>query len=83
MKLILLILTFSMSYQDITVVICDFTNEIGTNSWNVVDDGVMGGLSQGALILSETGNALFTGTIRTENNGGFSSIRHHFKSLNI
>ncbi len=71
-----------MSQED-PLVICDFQNQIGTENWFVVDDGVMGGLSQGALRKNDSGNALYTGTVRTENNGGFSSIRHNFESINV
>lgn len=43
--------------------------------WRVVDDGVMGGLSQGQLAPSVTGTMLFSGRLSLENNGGFSSFR--------
>lgn len=45
------------------------------NSWTVVDDGVMGGLSKGNLYINEDSRAVFEGSVRLENNGGFSSIR--------
>ncbi|MDB4588077.1 CIA30 family protein [bacterium] len=41
----------------------------------IVDDGVMGGLSQGKMKRAENGNLLFSGTLSLENNGGFSSLR--------
>ncbi|MGB6220592.1 MAG: CIA30 family protein [Haloferula sp.] len=43
--------------------------------WQVVDDGVMGGLSKGKLEISKSGILRFSGTLSLENNGGFSSIR--------
>ena len=43
--------------------------------WQVVDDGVMGGLSKGKLEISKEGILSFSGTLSLENNGGFSSIR--------
>jgi NADH dehydrogenase [ubiquinone] 1 alpha subcomplex assembly factor 1 len=43
--------------------------------WLNIDDGVMGGLSQGRMIPTDQGHACFTGVIRLENNGGFSSIQ--------
>ncbi|MBP84302.1 MAG: hypothetical protein CMO61_10710, partial [Verrucomicrobiales bacterium] len=43
--------------------------------WQIVDDGVMGGLSKGNLALSESGILTFSGTLSLKNNGGFSSIR--------
>ena len=43
--------------------------------WRVVNDGVMGGLSQATLTYDKEGIAHWTGAISLENNGGFSSIR--------
>jgi hypothetical protein len=66
-----------------TKVIFDFDKEISTRSWNVVDDTVMGGRSSGSFEISEDGHGLFKGYVTTENNGGFSSLRHSFKPLNV
>ncbi len=43
--------------------------------WRVVDDGVMGGLSQGKREIGKDGILRFFGTLSLENNGGFSSLR--------
>jgi peptide-methionine (R)-S-oxide reductase len=43
--------------------------------WVRVNDGVMGGLSQSNLTLTQEGTALFAGTLSLENNGGFASVR--------
>lgn len=43
--------------------------------WQVVDDGVMGGLSKGKLGFTAEGTIRFEGILSLENNGGFSSIR--------
>ncbi len=42
--------------------------------WVAINDGVMGGLSQGTPAVSE-GSLFFTGKLSLENNGGFSSVR--------
>ena len=42
--------------------------------WRIVDDGVMGGRSQGNWD-SSAGVGVFSGTLSLENNGGFSSVR--------
>lgn len=42
--------------------------------WSVVNDGVMGGISNSAVIAVE-GGLRFQGTLSLENNGGFASIR--------
>lgn len=69
-----------MSIAPITL----FNSKNSNNSnWYVVDDGVMGGRSEGRLDL-EKGEALhFHGKVSLENNGGFSSIRYDMASLNI
>jgi monofunctional biosynthetic peptidoglycan transglycosylase len=46
------------------------------NDWMVVDDGVMGGLSQSSPVVTEKGTLVFSGHVSLENNGGFASIRH-------
>ena len=62
-------------FQDNSLVVFDFKKEKNASKWTIVDDGVMGGLSQGTIALNSAGNGLFTGTVTTENNGGFSSVR--------
>ncbi len=61
----------------------DFEKKGEINKWQVVDDGVMGGLSQGSLHLSSEGNAIFEGDVSTANNGGFSSIRSSFSAQEL
>lgn len=55
----------------------EFTDqaEVERLEWRVVNDGVMGGLSQGRISVSEPGTLVFEGTLSLENNGGFSSVR--------
>ncbi len=47
----------------------------GHRGWQVVLDGVMGGLSSGRLSVPDDGVVGFSGRLRLENNGGFSQIR--------
>ena len=54
--------------------------------WRTLNDGVMGGLSEGVLMLDDT-SMRWTGQTRLENNGGFASIRapwghHDLRALN-
>jgi len=51
--------------------------------WQVVNDGVMGGLSQGNFTVSDEGILKFSGTLSLENNGGFSSIRSTSVDFNL
>ena len=56
--------------------VAEFTpEESGKLDWRVVDDGVMGGLSQGKCEIGKDGILRFFGTLSLENNGGFSSLR--------
>lgn len=63
--------------------IFDFQKNTDLSQWNVVVDGVMGGLSTGDLKLTNDGHALFQGSISLENNGGFSSIRYNMPEMKI
>jgi hypothetical protein len=62
-------------------IIYNFQKDASTTNWRVVDDGVMGGLSQGKLKVDNEGNGLYSGTVSTENNGGFSSLRYRFDAI--
>ena len=42
--------------------------------WHVVNDGVMGGVSSSQVTVGNAG-VRFSGTVRTDNNGGFASVR--------
>lgn len=42
--------------------------------WVAVNDGVMGGLSEGRPVVTD-GQLRFSGTLSLENNGGFASVR--------
>lgn len=70
-----LILFFSLSISTQTTTLFDFTPSSSLTNWYVVNDGVMGGLSEGALELTSEGHGSFTGQVRLENYGGFTSIR--------
>lgn len=61
----------------------DFHKNSNLNSWHIVDDVVMGGVSTGKFYLSEEGTGVFTGVVSLKNNGGFSSVRHQFKPLDV
>jgi monofunctional biosynthetic peptidoglycan transglycosylase len=43
--------------------------------WNVVNDGVMGGLSRSSIMRTSDGTGIFTGHVSLDNNGGFASVR--------
>ena len=53
----------------------DFETATHSPAWDVVNDGVMGGVSTSQFQVLTNGGALFSGTVRLENNGGFASVR--------
>ena len=54
----------------------DFSQNSLKSDWQIVDDVVMGGRSEGKFSINEEGNGIFQGKVSLENNGGFSSLRH-------
>ena len=77
MKLLIILLISLMK----TTIIYDFTKDSSKNDWRIIDDGVMGGESQGKFSIDADGNGVFEGRISLENNGGFSSVRYQFDKI--
>ena len=79
------IILFIFSNLIMTTPPINLYNSAKTNNgaWYVVDDGVMGGRSQGRLDLAKGEVLHFHGKVSLENNGGFSSIRYDMDSVNI
>ena len=50
--------------------------------WNPLNDGVMGGLSEGQTSFTDS-TMLWTGQTRLENNGGFASVRSPWSHTNL
>ena len=63
------------SKEKTTNMLIDFTDKKEGHQMNVVNDGVMGGLSQGIIEMTQNDSLLFKGNISLQNNGGFSSFR--------
>ncbi len=53
----------------------DFKNAGARENWQIINDDVMGGVSQSEIIFNDAGTATFQGRISLENNGGFASTR--------
>lgn len=66
-----------------TQLIFDFNKTANINNWIVIDDVVMGGKSSGNFELNTEGNGVFSGDVSLENNGGFSSVKYKFSSINV
>ena len=54
--------------------------EIGIDNWNIVNDNVMGGISNSDLYITKESNLMFYGNVSLKNNGGFASSRLRFNS---
>jgi monofunctional biosynthetic peptidoglycan transglycosylase len=54
--------------------IIDFS-DADRSEWRVINDGVMGGLSQSGIERTGRESGIFAGTLSLENNGGFASVR--------
>lgn len=52
-----------------------FTGPDATQKWQAVNDGVMGGVSDGRFKITADKTLEFFGTLSLENNGGFASVR--------
>lgn len=83
MKFFISTIILLMLSQDTSRIIYDFTKAKNVNDWYVVNDGVMGGLSKGKLTKNYDGHAVFEGYVTTENNGGFTSVRYPFYTLDV
>lgn len=51
--------------------------------WQAVNDGVMGGRSQGRFRITNEGHLEFSGTLSLENNGGFASVRSTGRKISL
>jgi hypothetical protein len=61
----------------------DFNEKTNPREWRIIDDVVMGGISDGKFKIDENGNGVFFGRVSTENYGGFSSVRYQMKTKDI
>jgi hypothetical protein len=60
----------------------NFGAEKDGQSWRVINDGVMGGLSEGYIELRPE-SVVFHGEVSLENNGGFSSFRSPYGNYDL
>ena len=65
----------SAAMETAEFILIDFQNTDERENWRIINDDVMGGVSQSEIIFNDTGTATFQGNISLENNGGFASTR--------
>ena len=61
----------------------DFAKPDAAQAWQPVNDGVMGGVSDGRFKITDQGTMEFFGTLSLENNGGFASVRSRRSNLGL
>ncbi|MEI6127242.1 MAG: CIA30 family protein [Pseudomonadota bacterium] len=64
---------FAMSAAQNEIILFDFKNPDYLKPWQIINDTVMGGISESSLRSSGSGTALFTGAVSLKNFGGFCS----------
>jgi NADH dehydrogenase [ubiquinone] 1 alpha subcomplex assembly factor 1 len=63
--------------------VLDFAGPGVAEKWQAVNDGVMGGVSDGRFKITDDKTLEFFGTLSLENNGGFASVRTKPTELGI
>lgn len=61
----------------------DFVGPDAAQKWQAVNDGVMGGVSEGRFKITADKTMEFSGRLSLENNGGFASVRTKLTNFNI
>ena len=82
MSLLILMGSFVMA-EESPQSLFDFTGADAAKEWQNVNDGVMGGVSEGNFKITDNKTLEFFGTLSLENNGGFASVRSKAKKLGL
>jgi len=64
-------------------VLFDFDAKDAAKKWGTVNDGVMGGRSEGQFLIKRNGVMEFYGDLSLENRGGFASVRSKTVKLDL
>jgi NADH dehydrogenase [ubiquinone] 1 alpha subcomplex assembly factor 1 len=72
----------SVMAEDSTILF-EFVKSDAADTWQVVNDGVMGGISEGRFRITADKTMEFFGTLSLENNGGFTSVRSRQRNLGL
>jgi monofunctional biosynthetic peptidoglycan transglycosylase len=63
--------------------IIDFSSSDEQKRWEIINDAVMGGVSESRIALADNKAALFQGIVSLENYGGFASMRTHSREFEL
>ncbi len=80
LPLLILMGSFVMA-EDMPQTLFDFSGADAAKDWQNVNDGVMGGVSEGKFKITDKKTLEFFGTLSLENNGGFASVRTKAQKL--
>ena len=82
LPLLILMGSFAMA-DDKQKPLFDFSKPDALEAWQTVNDGVMGGISEGKVRMTKDKTLEFFGNLSLENNGGFASVRTKAKKLGL
>jgi len=83
LPLLLAVLLMQAVTEKALVPLLDFAGPEAAEKWQAVNDGVMGGVSDGQFRITPDNTLAFFGTLSLENNGGFASVRTRPTDLDI
>jgi monofunctional biosynthetic peptidoglycan transglycosylase len=83
MNFVLLMVGSSVMAADTERMLFTFNKPDAANQWRTINDGVMGGVSDGQFKISDEKMMVFYGTLSLENNGGFASVRSRPMIVNL
>ena len=83
LPLLLAVLLMQAVAERTLLPLLDFAGPDSAQQWQAVNDGVMGGVSDGRFRITEEKTLEFFGTLSLENNGGFASVRTKPTELRI
>ena len=76
-------LSLGIAPEGQTKTVTDFSTPLIGTQWISVNDGVMGGVSEGSFRITEDKTLKFFGSLSLDNNGGFTSIRSRPADLQL
>ena len=81
--LMVVIMGSPLMAQDEDRTLFSFEKPASAKQWRPVNDGVMGGRSEGRVKINEDQKMEFFGTLSLENNGGFASVRSMPRDMSL
>ena len=81
--LLFIFLFFEMPVSSQNLDLINPSKKIGIKNWSIVNDDVMGGVSNSNVLINDEKNLIFKGYLSLENNGGFASSRLDLRQKNL